>query len=180
MNTSSQSVHNLLSNLKSIVELVLKFPGDSLTSQYGAIERIRAPILSIFSHGLKQSLPVSTEFDSTDQLNQLCCFIVAEIQKSFYVATISQTTGESFEQLWQLIIRLNSNSQKYIRLLQDIYHKENLRLTVEQWIEQSVITQCLSQQMSCIEKDMKMLDQYYYSKNRIDDWDIFFLLFSAE
>ena len=83
--------------------------------------------------------------------------------------------------MWQLIIRLNSNSQRYIRLLQDIYHKENLRLTVEQWIEQSVITQCLSQQMSCIENDMEMLDQYYYSKNRIGDWDIFFfLLFCAE
>jgi hypothetical protein len=49
----SPSVHSLLSNLKSIVELVIKFPGDSLTSQYGAIERIRSAILSILSHGLK-------------------------------------------------------------------------------------------------------------------------------
>lgn len=47
-------VHNLLSNFKSIVELVIKFPGDSLTSQYGAIERIRSAIFSILSHGLKQ------------------------------------------------------------------------------------------------------------------------------
>jgi hypothetical protein len=47
-------IHNLLSNLKSIVELVIKFPGDSLTSQYGAIERIRSAILSILSHGLKE------------------------------------------------------------------------------------------------------------------------------
>ncbi len=50
----SSFVHSLLSNLKSIVELVTKFPGDSLTFQYGAIERIRSAILSILSHGLKQ------------------------------------------------------------------------------------------------------------------------------
>ena len=50
----SPSVHSLLSNLKSIVELVIKFPGDSLTLQYGAVERIRSAILSILSHGLKQ------------------------------------------------------------------------------------------------------------------------------
>ncbi|UJR15102.1 hypothetical protein I4U23_002069 [Adineta vaga] len=127
MNTSSSSVHNLLSNLKSIVELIIKFPGDSLTSQYGAIERIRSAILSILSHGLKQK------------------------------------TGEISEQLWQFIIRLNSNSQKHIHLLQDIYHKENLRLTVEQWIDQSVITQCLSQQISYVENNMDLLEQYYSS-----------------
>lgn len=47
-------VHSLLSNLKSIVELVIKFPGGSLVTQYGAIERIRSAILSILLHGFKQ------------------------------------------------------------------------------------------------------------------------------
>ncbi|CAF5051522.1 unnamed protein product, partial [Rotaria sp. Silwood1] len=54
------------------------------------------------------------------------------------------------------------NSQRYIRLLQDIYHKENIRLSVEQWIDQSVISQCLSQQLSCAEHDNDLLEQYYY------------------
>ncbi|CAF1127809.1 unnamed protein product [Adineta steineri] len=128
MNNLSSSVHRLLLNFKSIVELVVNFPGDSLTSQYGAIERIRFAILSILTHGLKQN-----------------------------------NTSDIYEQLWQLIIRLNANSHKHIHLLQDIFHKENLRLTVEQWIDQSVITQCLSQQLSCIENDMDLLEQYYYS-----------------
>ena len=74
-----------------------------------------------------------------------------------------------YEQLWQLIVRLNANSQRYIHLLQDIYHKENIRLSVEQWIDQSVISQCLSQQLSCADNDNDLLPQYYNSK--------FFLLF---
>ncbi|CAF3880229.1 unnamed protein product [Rotaria sp. Silwood1] len=68
-----------------------------------------------------------------------------------------------YEQLWHFIIRLNSNSQKYIHLLQDIYHKENLLISVEQWIDQSLITQCLFQQLSYIENDIDILEQYYYS-----------------
>ncbi len=87
-----------------------------------------------------------------------------------------QNTGDICEQLWQIIIRLNSNSQKYIHLLQDIYHKENLRLTVEQWIDQSVITQCLSQQLFCIENDLDLLEYYYYSKKLIEI--LFFFYYS--
>ncbi|CAF1321605.1 unnamed protein product [Adineta steineri] len=68
-----------------------------------------------------------------------------------------------YEQLWQLIVRLNANSQRYIHLLQDIYHKENIRLSVEQWIDQSVISQCLSQQLSCADNDNDLLQQYYDS-----------------
>ncbi|CAF0989304.1 unnamed protein product [Rotaria sordida] len=74
-------------------------------------------------------------------------------------------TKDTYEQLWHFIIHLNSNSQKYIHLLQDIYHKENLLISIEQWIDQSLITQCLSQQLSYIENDIDILEQYYYSKN---------------
>jgi hypothetical protein len=70
--------------------------------------------------------------------------------------------------LWQLIVRLNANSQKHIYLLQDIYHKDNLRLTVEQWIDQSVITQCLFQQLTSVESDVDLLEYYYDSKNFIE------------
>ncbi|CAF1400352.1 unnamed protein product, partial [Adineta steineri] len=125
MNTPSQSVNSLLSSLKSTVELLIQFRGDSLTTKYGAIERLRLAILAILSHGLKQ------------------------------------TSGDLYEQLWQLIVRLNANSQRYIHLLQDIYHKENIRLSVEQWIDQSVISQCLSQQLSCADNDNDLLQQYY-------------------
>lgn len=48
------SVNSLLSNLKSLVELLIQFQGDSLTRKYGAIERLRSAILAILSHGLKQ------------------------------------------------------------------------------------------------------------------------------
>jgi hypothetical protein len=66
-------------------------------------------------------------------------------------------------------------------LLQDVYHKDNLRLTVEQWIDQSIITQCLSQQLSYIENDMDLLEYSYNSKNFIQKKMIFFLLlFSAD
>jgi hypothetical protein len=54
MNNSSSFVHSLFLNFKSIVELVIKFPGDSLTFQYGAIERIRSAIFTILSHGFNQ------------------------------------------------------------------------------------------------------------------------------
>ncbi|UJR31584.1 hypothetical protein I4U23_019071 [Adineta vaga] len=128
MNTSLPSVNNLLSNIKSTVELLIQFRGDSLTTKYGAIERLRLAILAILSHGLKEN------------------------------------TGDIYEQLWQLIVRLNANSQRYIRLLQDIYSKENIRLSVEQWIDQSVISQCLSQQLSCAINDNDLLPNYYYSK----------------
>ncbi len=50
----SSFVYSLLFNFKSIVEFIIRFPGDSLTSQYGAIERMRGAILAILSHGLKQ------------------------------------------------------------------------------------------------------------------------------
>ncbi|CAF3310554.1 unnamed protein product, partial [Rotaria sp. Silwood2] len=123
----SPSINSLLSNLKSIIELVIKLPGDSLIIQYGAIERIRSAIFSILVHGLKQN------------------------------------TQDTYEQLWHFIILLNSNSQKYIHLLQDVYHKENLLTSVEQWIDQSLITECLSQQLSFIENDIDILEQYYYS-----------------
>ncbi len=69
-------------------------------------------------------------------------------------------------------------------MLQDVYHKDNLRLTVEQWIDQSVIAQCLSQQLSCIENNIDLLDRYYNSKNFIEKKNFLFflllLLFSAE
>jgi len=67
-------------------------------------------------------------------------------------------------------------------LLQDVYHKDNLRLTVEQWIDQSIITQCLSQQLSYIENDMDLLEYSYNSKNFIQKKNDFFflLLFSAD
>ncbi len=66
-------------------------------------------------------------------------------------------------------------------MLQDVYHKDNLRLTVEQWIDQSIITQCLSQQLSYIENDMDLLEYSYNSKNFIQKKMIFFLLlFSAD
>ncbi|CAF1028864.1 unnamed protein product [Rotaria sordida] len=127
MNNSSPSINSLLSNLKSIIELVIKCPGNSLIIQYGAIQRIRSAIFSILLHGFKQD------------------------------------TKDTYEQLWHFIIHLNSNSQKYIHLLQDIYHKENLLISIEQWIDQSLITQCLSQQLSYIENDIDILEQYYYS-----------------
>jgi hypothetical protein len=69
-----------------------------------------------------------------------------------------------YEQLWKIIVRLNGNSQKYIHLLQDVYHKENILTSVEQWIDQSIITQCLSHQLSFTENDSDLLQQYYYSK----------------
>ncbi|CAF1364977.1 unnamed protein product [Rotaria magnacalcarata] len=127
MNNPSPSINSLLLNLKSIVELVIKFHGDSLSIQYGAIERIRSAILSILLHGFKQH------------------------------------GNDTFEHVWQFIVRLNSNSQKYIHLLQDVYHKENLRISIEQWIDQSLLTECLSQQLSFIENDIDILEQYYYS-----------------
>jgi hypothetical protein len=125
MNNSPLSVNSLLSNIKSTVELLIQFRGDSLTTKYGAIERLRLAILAILSHGLKQN------------------------------------SGDKYEQLWQLIVRLNANSQRYIHLLQEIYHKENIRLSVEQWIDQSVISQCLSPQLSCADNDQDLLQQYY-------------------
>jgi hypothetical protein len=48
------SVNSLLLNIKSTVELLIQFRGDSLTTKYGAIERLRLAILAILSHGLKQ------------------------------------------------------------------------------------------------------------------------------
>ena len=86
--------------------------------------------------------------------------------------------GDVYEQLWQLIVRLNANSQRYIRLLQDIYHKENIRLSVEQWIDQSVISQCLFQQLRCATNDNDLLPHYYYSKCSIltSGMSIFFYL----
>jgi len=48
------SVNSLLSNIKSTVELLVQFRGDSLTTKYGAIERLRLAILAILSHGIKQ------------------------------------------------------------------------------------------------------------------------------
>ncbi|CAF3721177.1 unnamed protein product [Rotaria sordida] len=128
MNNSPSSVNSLLSNLKSTIELLIQFRGDSLTTKYGAIERLRLVILAILTHSLKQN------------------------------------THDIYEQLWQLIVRLNANSQRYIHLLQDIYHKENIRQSVEQWIDQSVISQCLSQQLSCAEHDNELFEQYYYRK----------------
>ena len=71
---------------------------------------------------------------------------------------------DNYEQLWQIIVRLNANSQRYIHLLQDVFHLENIRVSVEQWIEQSVISQCLSQQISCAERDQDLLQQYYHCK----------------
>jgi hypothetical protein len=59
-------------------------------------------------------------------------------------------------------------------LLQDVYHKENIRLSVEQWIDQSVISQCLSQQLSSANNDNDLLQQYYSSKIFV-----LFYLFSA-
>ncbi|CAF0939960.1 unnamed protein product [Rotaria sordida] len=126
MNNSPSSVNSLLSNLKSTIELLIQFRGDSLTTKYGAIERLRLVILAILTHSLKHN------------------------------------THDIYEQLWQLIVRLNANSQRYIHLLQDIYHKENIRQSVEQWIDQSVISQCLSQQLSCAEHDNDLFEQYYY------------------
>jgi len=43
--------------MKSLVELLIQFRGDSLTTKYGAIERLRVAILAILSHGLKQVYP---------------------------------------------------------------------------------------------------------------------------
>jgi len=63
-------------------------------------------------------------------------------------------------------------------LLQDIYHKDNLRLTVEQWIDQSVIGQCLFQQLSCIENNIDLLDRYYNSKNFIEKKKDFYYYYS--
>ena len=48
------SVASLLKNLKSIVELSIHFRVDSLTSTYGAIERLRSAILAILFHEIKQ------------------------------------------------------------------------------------------------------------------------------
>ena len=48
------TMNTLLSNLKSTVELLLNFPIHSLTTQYGAIERLRLAILAILTHGLRQ------------------------------------------------------------------------------------------------------------------------------
>ena len=66
--------------------------------------------------------------------------------------------------MWHIIVRLNGKSHRYIQLLQEIYHKENLHFSVEQWIEQSVIKQCLSEQLSAIEKDEDLLEEYYSRK----------------
>ncbi|CAF4637875.1 unnamed protein product [Rotaria socialis] len=111
---------------KAFAIVLINFHGDSLSIQYGAIERIRSAILSILLHGFKQH------------------------------------GNDTFEHVWQFIVRLNSNSQKYIRLLQDVYHKENLRISIEQWVDQSLLTECLSQQLSFIENDIDILEQYYY------------------
>lgn len=59
---------------------------------------------------------------------------------------------------------MNANSQRYIHLLQEIYHKENIRFSVEQWIDQSVISQCLSEQIRCANVDPDLLCQYYHCK----------------
>lgn len=124
--TSPPSIATLLTNLKSIVELSIQFRGDSLTSTYGAIERLRSTILAILFHEIKQN------------------------------------GADLYEQLWQIIVRLNGKSQRYINLLQEIYYRENIRLSVEQWIDQSLIKQCLSNQLTEIEHDHDLLENYYH------------------
>ncbi|CAF0754278.1 unnamed protein product [Didymodactylos carnosus] len=66
-----------------------------------------------------------------------------------------------YETLWQFILKLNSHSEKYIKLLQDVYNKDNIRLSVETWIDQSVISQCLSIQLSNLEHHPDLIQQYY-------------------
>ncbi|CAF4680598.1 unnamed protein product [Rotaria socialis] len=56
MNNPPPSVNSLLTSIKSTVELLIQFRGDSLTTKYGAIERLRLAILAILSHGLKQNI----------------------------------------------------------------------------------------------------------------------------
>jgi hypothetical protein len=85
-----------------------------------------------------------------------------------------QGTSDIYEQLWQIIVRFNANSQRHIHLLQDIYHKENIRISVEQWIDQSVINQCLSDQLSSSEKDEDLLPQYYHGKSILMSCFFFF------
>lgn len=127
MTNSSSFPHVLLSNFKSIVELIVKFPGDCLTTQYGAIERIRSCILAILTHGFKL------------------------------------TNGDFYERLWHFVLAITANSVKYIQLLQDIYQDDNFHLTIQQWIDQSVITQCLAEQISSLENNDDLLENYYHS-----------------
>ena len=70
---------------------------------------------------------------------------------------------------------LNSNSQSYIHLLQDVYHQEDHQLSVEQWIDQSMISECLFQQLSNIEQNIEMLELYYDSKNLFLIFFFFFI-----
>lgn len=58
----SVSVNSLLSNIKSTVELLVQFRGDSLTTKYGAIDRLRLAIVAILSHGLKQVCRILAQF----------------------------------------------------------------------------------------------------------------------
>ncbi len=100
--------------------------------------------------------------------------IVLRYSYAFKLITLNiflfQNSGDIYEQLWQLIVRLNANSQRYIHLLQDVYHKEDIHLSVEQWIDQSVISQCLSQQLSCADYNQDLLQQYYHCKNCFLFW----------
>lgn len=63
-------------------------------------------------------------------------------------------------------------------MLQEIYHEENIHFSVEQWIDQSVLSQCLSEQILCANDDPDLLPQYYHCKKNTFAC-CFFLVFLA-
>lgn len=60
-----------------------------------------------------------------------------------------------------MLVRLNSSSEHYLR---DIYHPDDLPFTLEQWIEQSIVNQCLAEQLLNLTNQFDLLEEYYQSK----------------
>lgn len=63
-----------------------------------------------------------------------------------------------------MILRLNSSSDQYLHLFREIYHANDLPLTIEQWIDQSIFNQYLAEQLINMTNQIDLLEQYYQSK----------------
>ena len=63
-----------------------------------------------------------------------------------------------------MILRLNSSSNQHLHLFQEIYHADDLPLTIAQWIDQSILNQCLAEQLINMTNQIDLLEQYYQSK----------------
>jgi len=79
-------------------------------------------------------------------------------------SNIFQTNEDFYERLWHFVLALTANSVQYIKLLQDIYQEGHFYSTIQQWIDQSVLTQCLAEQILSLETNDDLLDNYYHSK----------------